>query len=68
MFVSQDDPTNVKIARKRRRKGMTQAKLAKLIGVTQKDVSRWENGMRKPRAENLAKIAAALGCSIEELI
>lgn len=47
--------------------GMTQVQLAELIGCTQKDVSRWENGEREPGVSSLKKLAAALGCKIDDL-
>lgn len=56
------------ITRARLAAGMTQGQLAEAIGQTQKDVSRWERGVYKPRAEVLIRIAGTLGCSIEDLI
>lgn len=57
-----------KIAVMRKSKHMTQAQLAKLVGVTQKDISRWEQGTVKAGAENLKKLANALDCKIDDLI
>lgn len=48
--------------------GLTQGQLAEAIGCTQKDVSRWERGVYSPRIDVLAKMAGALGCSLEDLI
>ena len=48
--------------------GMTQAALATAIGVHQKDVSRWENGVYEPSAKILSAIAAATGTDIYDLI
>lgn len=48
--------------------GMTQAALAAAIGVHQKDVSRWENGVYEPGARTIAAIAAATGTDIYDLI
>ena len=56
------------IASARMAAGMTQGQLAEAIGCTQKDVSRWERGTHAPRVETLAKMAEALGCSIDNLI
>lgn len=52
----------------RKAKNYTQAQLAKQIGVTQKDISRWENGLFSPNAQNLKKLAEALNCSVDEII
>ena len=56
------------LAQMRREKGLTQSELAAKIGCYAKDVSRWENGVRTPGAESLAKLAAALGCTSDDII
>lgn len=56
------------LAQLRCEKGMTQSELAAQIGCYAKDVSRWENGVRTPGAESLAKLAAALGCTSDDII
>ena len=56
------------LAQLRRERGMTQRELAAKIGCYAKDVSRWENGVRTPGAESLAKLAAALGCTSDDII
>ena len=56
------------IAAKRKEKGLTQAQLAEKIGVNQAHISRWEKNAHKPTTAALIKLAAALDCSIEELI
>lgn len=48
--------------------GLTQAQLAQEVGCTQKDISRWENGIRNPKMATLQKMAHALKCPLEELI
>lgn len=45
---------------KRREKSLSQEELAKLVGVTQSQVSRWEKGEAKPTEENLAKLLEVL--------
>ena len=42
----------------RKRKGLTQAQLAELVGVDQALVSRWESGRVKPNAESMEKLSA----------
>ena len=56
------------LAQLRSERGMTQRELAAKIGCYAKDVSRWETGARTPGAESLAKLAAALGCSSDDII
>lgn len=56
------------LAQLRSERGMTQRELAALVGCYPKDISRWENGVRTPGAESLAKLAAALGCSSDDII
>ena len=40
----------------RKSKGLSQAALAKLLGVDQRTVSAWENGVCEPSLELLAKL------------
>lgn len=56
------------LAQLRNERGMTQRELAAQIGCYAKDVSRWETGARTPGAESLAKLAAALGCTSDDII
>lgn len=56
------------LAQLRSERGMTQRELAARVGCYAKDVSRWETGARTPGAESLAKLAAALGCTSDDII
>lgn len=56
------------IYEKRKICGLSQKALAEMLGVTDKAVSKWENGSAKPKSELIAKIAAALGVSSDELL
>lgn len=56
------------IANARQNAGLTQQQLADKIGCTQKDISRWETGVRKPKVDKLMLIAVALNCDIKDLI
>jgi len=47
---------------------MSQRELARLAGLTQSQLSKIENGNRKITAEELQKLAKALGVSVTELI
>lgn len=57
-----------RIADVRKMRGLSQAKLAKMLGVAQNTVSNWENGAREPDNENLKKLAQALGCTVDYLL
>lgn len=48
----------------RLKNGFSQRKLAKLIGVTEVTISRWENGSRVPNASYLANLASVLSVDI----
>lgn len=49
-------------------KGIKQIALAEKIGVNKGNVSRWMNGENVPYGENLTKLAAALGVSVDYLL
>ena len=52
----------------RLRCGLTQAAVAKKLGVTVMTVWRWENGERNPSLDVLKNIARILECSVDELL
>ncbi len=56
------------VCRLREEKGMTQAELADMLGVTAAAVSKWENGVSKPKIEILFSLAKILGVTPEELM
>lgn len=56
------------IAALRKEKGLTQEKLGEKLGVTNKTVSRWENGNYMPDVEMLSVLSEEFGVSINELI
>lgn len=49
-------------------KDISQRDLGELVGVDGGVISRWEQGERKPRAQYLPKLAAALGVSVNYLL
>lgn len=49
-------------------KGLSQAKLAKELGVSQSSINYWEKGQRAPSAEAVQKIAAYFNVSMSELM
>jgi transcriptional regulator with XRE-family HTH domain len=48
--------------------GMSQEKLAELLGITQSNVSGLERGVRSLTIHQVAKLASALGVSTDELL
>lgn len=52
----------------RERLGLSQDELGKLIGVSNKSISKWETGASKPGVDTLAKLALALQVSMDELV
>lgn len=56
------------LKRLRGEKGLTQADIAKAVGVTCPYLSSIENGKVNPKLSTLAKLAKAVGIKTEELI
>jgi transcriptional regulator with XRE-family HTH domain len=54
------------IKRIRKSRGITQNKLAEMLGVEQPTVQRWESGARTPGADDMVNLAKALGISPSE--
>ena len=52
----------------RARRGLTQYQLGALVGVSDKAVSKWENGSSKPQSNILYKLSEILGISVDELL
>lgn len=57
-----------RIRDRRRERGYTQEKLARLIDLTPAAVSKWETGQAFPDISTLCPLAAALGMSVDELL
>lgn len=57
-----------RIRRRRWVLGLTQAELARRVGVTVDAISKWEHARRAPRATKLARLADALELPAEELV
>jgi transcriptional regulator with XRE-family HTH domain len=55
------------LAQKRCDKGLSQAGLASLLGVTRQAVSEWERSKNTPMHDTLPALAAALDCLIDDL-
>jgi len=52
----------------RKKAGLSQNELAWQLGVTNKAVSKWENGKCKPSTETLRKLATVYGVSVDDLL
>ena len=49
-------------------KGLTQAELAKLTGISQAGIAKWETGDRKPSIDCLIILAKFFKCTLEYLV
>ena len=56
------------IAKKRKENNMTQANLAEKLGVTNKTISKWENGKCTPDYNVVQSLCDELGITIAELM
>ena len=56
------------IANKRKQKNYTQEQLAELLGVSNKTISKWENGRCMPDYSIIDQLCKELGISIAELL
>ena len=56
------------ISENRKRKGLTQEQLGELLGVTNKTISRWENGNYMPDLSLLVPLSETLDISLNELL
>ena len=56
------------LAELRKEKGLTQEKLGEILGVSNKTVSRWENGNYLPPVEMLQALSTYYGITINEIL
>ena len=56
------------IAEQRKQKGLTQMQLAERLGVTDRAVSKWENGRSMPDTSIMLELCDALKISVNELL
>lgn len=56
------------IARKRKEKAMTQEQLAELLGVSNKTISKWENGKCMPDYSVIKLLCNELNITVSELM
>ena len=52
----------------RKSRNLSQKELAEQVGITEASLSRYENNLREPKGEIIAKIAEALKCSTDYLL
>lgn len=57
----------INLKAEREKRNMTQANLAKLIGVTEKSISKWESGRGQPCYENMLKICKEFNIDINKV-
>lgn len=57
-----------RIRRQRISGGLSQARLAKEVGVTMQAISLWENGKALPGGNNLSSLAKILGCDVNWIL
>lgn len=56
------------VRRLRQSANLSQTELADQIGVSQKTVSKWENGEVAPRLDRLSPLASVLGVSVSDML
>lgn len=57
-----------KIRGKRAEKGVSQAQLAEVLGVSRTTVGTWESGEVQPGMNKVWELADYYGCTIDELV
>lgn len=67
--ISKPRPTQAaRLAALRHAAGLSQAELARVLGVHQSTVAYWETSSKPPRSDVLPAMAKALGVKLEDLI
>lgn len=61
-------PFSDRLAAARESKHLTQARVARSVGVSEATVSFWESGRFVPRLAKLSKLSRLYGASIDELV
>lgn len=60
--------TGTRLATLRKAAGLSQAELAKALGVPQSTVGYWETAPKPPRSDVLPKLAKVLGVRVEDIL
>ncbi|HRO02762.1 MAG TPA: helix-turn-helix transcriptional regulator [Terricaulis sp.] len=66
--TANDARIGLNIRKRRLEIGMSQERLAELLGVTFQQVQKYEKGVNRTATSRLIDIAAALGCTLELLV
>ena len=56
-----------RIAHYRKLRGLSQERLAHVLGTSRQQLSEWERGLKLPRVDTAIDIARALGCTVEDI-
>ncbi len=67
-FTKDREGIGARIREARARRGLSQTKLAQLLGIPPQNVSDWERGVVTPSSKNLKKLAEVLEVSLDWLI
>jgi transcriptional regulator with XRE-family HTH domain len=62
------EETGRRIVQARKRRGWSQAELARQLGIKRERVGNWERGENAPRLEELALLGQVLRISLDELV
>ncbi len=57
-----------RIKEQRKKAGMSQEKVAELVGVSRQAVTKWESGQSVPSTQNLFKLAEIFGTTVDILL
>ena len=63
----QDFEFGNRLYRLRKKAGLSQSQLGKKVGLSNKAVSKWENGLAKPGLDIVHKLADVLGVTVDDL-
>ncbi len=53
------------LKKEREARNLTQGQLAELSGISERSISHWESGNRKPHFDNIESVLEVLGLKIE---
>ena len=56
------------IVLERKKKKLSQEKLAEMIGVSRSAIAKWETEAAYPKAKNLLALSRALDCRLDDLL
>ena len=56
------------IKERRTKVNISQKQLAKMVGVSQQAIAKWECGKSLPRSDKLPIVAKALSCSVDDIL